>query len=98
MASIIDLGLAWEWVYDRDFIYGLDRQCQERRLKSYIIHPSNLDETLERMAGEELVFMALFDRASDEIPRFYDLIHLARKGSFWMINEASLLPRAVDKA
>lgn len=98
MANIVDLGLAWEWIYDRDFIYGLDRVCQQRKLKSYITHPSNLDETLARMAGGELIFMALFDRASDVIPRFYDLIHLARKGSFWMINEASLLPRAVDKA
>ncbi|MEK7829280.1 MAG: hypothetical protein AAB256_05785 [Deltaproteobacteria bacterium] len=98
MPSIIDLGLAWEWVYDRDFIYGLDRVCQQRKLKSYIIHPSNLDETLAIMASGELVIRVLIDRASDAIPRFYDLIHLARKGSFWMINEASLLPRAVDKA
>lgn len=98
MASIIDLGLAWEWAYDRDFIYCLDRVCQQRKLKSYIIHPSNLDETLAIMASGELVIRALVDRASDAVPRFYNLIHMARKGSFWMINEASLLPRAVDKA
>ena len=98
MANIIDWALAWEWPYDRDFIYGLDRICQQRKLKSYIIHPSNLDETLAGMASGELIFKVLLDRASDVIPRFYDLIHLARKGSFWMINESSLLPRAVDKA
>lgn len=98
MASVIDLGLAWEWVYDRDFIYCLDRVCHQRKLKSYIIHPSNLDETLAIMASGKLVIRALIDRASDAVPRFYNLIHMARKGSFWMINEASLLPRAVDKA
>lgn len=92
------MGLAWEWAYDRDFIYGLDRKCQEQGLASYIIHPSNLDETLAKMAGGELIIKVLLDRASDAIPRFYDLIHLARKGSFWMINELALLPRAVDKA
>lgn len=98
MPHIVDLALAWEWVYDRDFIYGIDRACQQRKLKSYIIHPSNLDETLALMAGGELIIRVLLDRASDVIPRFYDLIHLSRKGSFWMINEAALLPRAVDKA
>ena len=98
MANIVDLGLAWEWIYDRNFIYGIDRACQQRKLKSYIIHTSNLDETLARMAGGELIIKVLLDRASDVIPRFYDLIHLARKGSFWMINELALLPRAVDKA
>jgi len=94
----VDLGLAWEWIYDRDFIYGLDEACQRRGIRSYIIHPSNLDETLAIIANGELIIRALLDRASDAIPRFYDLIHLARKGSFWMINELSLLPRAVDKA
>ena len=98
MATIVDLALAWEWTYDRDFIYGLDRTCQQRKLKSYIIYPSNLDETLALMAGGELIIKVLLDRASDVIPRFYDLVHLARKGSFWMINELALLPRAVDKA
>lgn len=98
MAHIVDLGLAWEWAYDRDFIYGLDKTCRQKKLKSYIIHPSNLDETLALMTGGELIIKALLDRASDTIPRFYDLIHLARKGSFWMINELALLPRAVDKA
>jgi glutathione synthase/RimK-type ligase-like ATP-grasp enzyme len=90
--------LAWEWEYDREFIYDIDRVCQEKGLKSYIIHPLNLDETLAMMARGELIIRALLDRASDTVPRFYDLIHLARKGSFWMINELSLLPRAVDKA
>lgn len=98
MPHIVDLALAWEWIYDRDFIYGLDRVCQQRKLKSYIIHPPNLDETLARMANGGLIIKVLLDRASDVIPRFYDLIHLARKGSFWMINELALLPRAVDKA
>lgn len=98
MSHIVDLALAWEWVYDRDFIYGLDKACQQKGLKSYIIHLSNLDETLTIMASGELIIRALLDRASDTIPRFYDLIHLARKGPFWMINELSLLPRAVDKA
>lgn len=98
MPDIIDLALAWEWPYDRDFIYGLDRVCQQKGLKSYIIHSSNLDETVVRMKSGDLIIRALLDRASDAIPRFYDLIHLARKGSFWMINELSLLPRAVDKA
>ncbi len=98
MANIVDLGLAWEWEYDRDFIYGLDRVCQRKGLKSYIIHLYNLDETLALMASGKLVIRALIDRASDVIPRFYGLIHMARQGSFWMINEVSLLPRAVDKA
>ncbi|MBI5048722.1 MAG: hypothetical protein HZB54_07235 [Deltaproteobacteria bacterium] len=98
MANIVDFALAWEWMYDREFIYDLDKTCQQRNLKSYIIHPSNLDETLAMMAGGELIIRVLLDRASDVIPRFYDLIHMARKGSFWMINELSLLPRAVDKA
>ncbi|MBI3398928.1 MAG: hypothetical protein HY026_06830 [Deltaproteobacteria bacterium] len=98
MANIVDLGLAWEWIYDQDFIYDIDKACQQKGLKSYIIQPSNLDETLAMMAGGVLIIRALLDRASDVIPRFYDLIHLARKGHFWMINELSLLPRAVDKA
>jgi len=99
LANIVDLGLVWEWQYDQNFIYGLDKVCQEKGLKSYIIYPANLEETISMMARGELVLRVLLDRASDVIPRFHDLIHLAQKGSFfWMINEPHLLPRAIDKA
>jgi len=59
---------------------------------------SNLDESPAIMASGDLSIGVPMNGVSDAVPSFYNLIHMERKGSFWMINEASLLSRAVDKA
>lgn len=98
MTHFFDLGIAWEWQHDRDFAYSLDKECQKSGVSSYIIYPANLEETLGLQEAGRIAFRMLIDRASDTNPRFHNLMHHSRKLPFKMINEVSLLPRAVDKA
>jgi len=98
MADFFDLAIAWEWEYDRDFVCSIDRECQKNMLSSYLIYPANLNETLNLQAEGKIAFRMLFDRASDTNPKFHDIIHFAKRFPFKMVNEVSLLTRAVDKA
>lgn len=54
--TTIDLGIAWEWEYDVDFVFELDRSCQRAGLTSYLVYPGNLMETWEKGQNGSLGF------------------------------------------
>jgi hypothetical protein len=93
-----DLAIAWCWQYDADFVYHIDRECLNRGLFPYLIHPHNLAETLQRMENGELNFRFFFDRASDQDEAFDALVDVMRGEGVKMINDYERVLRAVDKA
>jgi hypothetical protein len=98
LSETVDLGIGWEWEYDADFVYRLDRLCQQAGLSSYLVHPHNLPEAWERVQANSLSFRTFLDRASDNMEAIRPLVwHLKARG-IPLINDPDLLPRANDKA
>ncbi len=94
----VDLGIGWEWEYDADFVFALDRSCQQTGLSSYLIYPHNLSETAEKLQNGSLLFRTFLDRASDNVEAIRTLVSDLKARSIPLINDPDLLPRANDKA
>ncbi len=93
-----DLATAWCWEHDADFIGNIDGECGKRGITSFLIHPHNLSEIIQRIKNEELGFKVFFDRASDQEEAFDPLVEMMQSHGARMINDADHLPYAVDKA
>ncbi len=98
MLEIVDLGIGWEWEYDADFVFTLNRACQQAGLSSYLVHPHNLPETWERVQNDSLSFRTFLDRASDNLGAILALMRDLKARGTPLINDPDLLPRANDKA
>jgi hypothetical protein len=94
----VDLGIAWEWEYDADFVFQLDRLCQKTGLSSYIVHLWNLAETWERIQKGSLVFRTFLDRASDNVEAIATMARHLKATGVKVINDPDWLPQANDKA
>ncbi len=94
----IDLGIAWDWEYDADFVFALERSCQGAGLTSYLIYPENLMETREKVQDGSLGFRVFLDRASDNVEAVGALVWNLKTKGVSLINDPDLLPRANDKA
>jgi glutathione synthase/RimK-type ligase-like ATP-grasp enzyme len=93
-----DIGIAWEWEYDRDFVYLLNDTALKWCLKPYMISHYNLPETLEKIEREEISFLHIIDRASDADPTFTPLVESLMKGRTKFLNFPSLMDDADNKA
>ena len=93
-----DLAIAWCWEYDADFVHQIDQECGRIEVRSYLIYPHNLSETLSRMESSELGFRVFFDRASDQEKAFDRLVDEMLSCRVRMINHAERLSLATDKA
>jgi hypothetical protein len=95
---IYDLCLAWNWEYDADFVRLLDTACTTRGLSLLNVSAQNLGEVLTHLAGREVGFRVLFDRASEAVPVYLPLVEFARSSGTRRINPRELADRAYDKA
>ena len=93
-----DLCITWNWEYDADFVALLEMACRERGLSLLQITPDNLGSAWQALASGELTFRTLFDRASDDDPRFMPIVAWAREHSVRRINVQERARRAWDKA
>jgi hypothetical protein len=94
----VDLAIGWDWEYDRDFIYMLDFECNNRGLQSYLIYPDNVDETVSKLLTGEITFKVFLDRASESNNKFIPLVKLLRKKGVPFVNDHESSARANDKA
>ena len=92
------LGLAWNWIYDSDFIAGIERACTEQGLTTYRIEPANVLETLHRLRSGDIVFHTFLDRASDDDDSFEPLVRFITKSSTHFYNRNERVDHAKDKA
>ena len=93
-----DLALAWCWKYDSDFVFQIDRECGQRGVLSYLIHPHNLFETMHKIDSGEMGFKVFFDRASDQEEDFDGLVDLLKAYQVRMVNAVDRALWACDKA
>jgi hypothetical protein len=98
MMNIFDLCVAWNWIYDTDFIGLLDQSCQSRSLSLLQITPGNLPQMLNGLVGREFSCRVFFDRASDEDPQFLPLVQWVQEDSIYAINAYEKASRTWDKA
>ena len=96
--NVYDFCVAWNWVYDADFIRVLEQSCRSRGLSLLQITPDNLPQMLNSLVARELSCRIFFDRASDEDPQFLPLVQWVREDSIRSINEYELAERTWDKA
>lgn len=101
-----DIGLVWNWAYDREFLQLIASTVQAKGLVPYLIDQTNLAETIELCKGDRIQFRFILDRASDEDERFLPLAQLftrrqsgsTRRPPLRIINPYDLMRRASDKA
>lgn len=96
--EIFNLGVAWCWEYDYDFICDLEKECLKRGLSIYLIAPHNLEETIKKLKSFKLHFDLFFDRASDQDESFEELVDLIYQKDIKMINDFNQTVWAIDKA
>jgi len=92
------LGIAWNWVYDSDFVAGIEHACVELGLTTYRVEPANVSETLQLLRSGEIAFRTFLDRASDDDETFKPIVRLLAKSSTHFYNQEEHVDRAKDKA
>jgi hypothetical protein len=98
MIRYYDLGIAWNWEFDKEFIYGIEAACHRRKLTTYRIEPHNLAESVRLIRSGKLLFRSFMDRASDAEESFEPLARLLAKSSAHLFNPYDAIDRAKDKA
>lgn len=96
--KVFDFAVAWNWEYDRDFIYQINDTCLKLGLKPYIVNPHNLSETLQLLKEEQIKFPSFFDRASDTDSRFLELAQVLQENGAFFVNHPDKIKWIDDKA
>lgn len=94
----IQVGLAFNWQYDAEFIHALDAACHQAGLRCYIVGPHNLQQTYLEVRNDERRFLWFLDRASDEDKHFLQLNELLQEKGAKFLNVHRHYLRANDKA
>jgi hypothetical protein len=94
----IDLAIAWNWEFDRDFVLTIERECALRGVTTWRIEDHNLAETARLLAGGEIRIGAFFDRASDADERYLALQPFVDRPGALAFNPRRLVLHAADKA
>jgi hypothetical protein len=98
MVQHFDLGLAWNWEFDKEFILGIETACHRLGLTTYRIEPFNLGESLRLMRAGKLLFHTFLDRASDGEELFQPLERFLSRSETHLFNPYTAIDRAKDKA
>lgn len=93
-----DIGLAYVWEYDKDFISLLEQDLQAHGLTTFIIGEHNLYEVGQRVAERELGFRTYLDRAWDVDDDFGELGKMVVRRKTIMLNQYKRVQHAIDKA
>jgi len=98
MEQIYDLGLAWNWEYDADFIFGIERECRNFGFTTFRVEPHNVKEVTRKFHAGKIFFRTFLDRASDEDETFFALARLLAKSKTHLFNRYDRVEYAKDKA
>lgn len=98
MAEVFDIGLAWDWEFDRDFIYGLENECIAIGLSTFRIEPQNIEAITRLARTKKMQFRTYLDRASDSDENFTPLAKYLARTKTYVFNEYAMVDYAKDKA
>lgn len=93
-----DLGLAYIWEYDTDFIALIEDIFHDAGLTTFLISYHNIKEVTERIQNRELSFDFYFDRAWDIEEDFENLGKILSRRKTFIFNPYSKVLHAIDKA
>ncbi len=93
-----DLGLAYVWEYDEDFINLLEARLQKDGLTTYRIGYHNLKETHDLLFDRKLAFKFYLDRAWDVDEGFEDMGKMINRRKTIIFNPYKNVLHAIDKA
>lgn len=96
--QVIDLGIAWEWEYDKNFVFTLAQACKEQGLSTCLINPAEIEEAIIKYRAGKLYFRHYLDRGSDALKEFEPLAKLVAASGARIINDYRHLKRCLDKA
>ena len=94
----IDLGIAWEWQYDAEFVKCLADVADARGLSVQLIHTRDLPTALRDFTGCKTRFRTFLDRASDNVKEFLPFGKAVAKSGARMINTYAQMAWCIDKA
>ncbi len=94
----VDLGIAWEWEYDRAFVQTLECVCAAAGLATHVVNPANLEKTEAGYREGALRFSCYLDRGSDALKEFMPLAQLVAQNGSRVINSYTAMRWAADKA
>lgn len=98
MAEIFDIGLAWDWEFDKEFIYGLEDECAALGLSTFRIEPHNVESVTRLVRARKIQFRTFLDRASDSDERFLPLARTIDRSRTYVYNDYPMVEYAKDKA
>ncbi|NWF88552.1 MAG: hypothetical protein HXY50_03725 [Ignavibacteriaceae bacterium] len=98
MMKIFDLGIAYNWEYDVDFVLKVENQLQSLGISTYVIHPNNVLEVKEDLLRKNLSFNTYIDRAWDVDERFEEVGKILQRRRTRMFNPYKNVTHAIDKA
>ncbi|MCK6614028.1 MAG: hypothetical protein L6Q47_07290 [Ignavibacteriaceae bacterium] len=93
-----DLGLAYVWEYDRDFLRAAEAMLQSAGLTTYIISEHNIGEVTKAVSNRQLGFRFYLDRAWDVDDRFTELGNMLHRRKTRIFNPYKNVTHAIDKA
>src|SRR4030042_1947381 len=96
--KIFDLGVAYNWEYDVDFVSLVEKHLQEAGLSTYVIHQNNVLEVKEDLLQKKLAFNCYIDRAWDVDERFEEIGKILQRRKTRIFNPFKNVLHAIDKA
>jgi|YelNatPaOPRAMG01_1025707.scaffolds.fasta_scaffold00075_5 hypothetical protein len=93
-----DLGIAFVWEYDFDFIALIEDYFHKAGLTTFLISNYNFNEVNERVFNKELSFSFYLDRAWDVDENFEELGKFIAKRKTVIFNPYNKVLHAIDKA
>lgn len=96
--EIYDIGLAYVWEYDDDFIELIESAFHKAGLTSFRITAWNINEITDRVRKRKLGFNFYLDRASDANEAFLYLGKILTRRKTKIFNPYKNIRHAIDKA
>jgi hypothetical protein len=98
MVQHFDLAIASDWNYDSDYIRLLEQTARESQLRTYIVWPDILENTVQNIENGNISFGFFYDRASDTSLEFLKLQNLMVDRNVPVLDKWQNLKWAADKA
>lgn len=96
--EIYDIGLAYVWEYDDDFIDLIESGIHKAGLTSFRITAANIHEITDKVKNKKLYFNFYIDRASDVNENFLQLGKILARRRTKIFNPYKNIKHAIDKA
>ncbi len=93
-----DLGIAYNWEYDVDFVSLVEKNLHEAGLSTYVIHEHNILEVKDDLLQKKIAFNFYIDRAWDVDERFEEVGKILLRRKTKIFNPYKNVLHAIDKA